>query len=83
MLCQYRWVGGLACDVRSDMRKELGPQLKDLEKGEVILLDGGFPGRKHQIVPPLQSPPLMLGRPPFKGGGCTTQCSTKTAAIPI
>ena len=51
-LGQYRWVGGLACGVRSDTRilKELGPQLKDLKKG-VILLDGGFPGRKHGIIP--------------------------------
>ena len=52
-LGQYCWVGGLACGVRSDTRilKELGPQLKDLKPGEVILLDGGFPGRKHGIIP--------------------------------
>ena len=52
-LGQYWWVGGLACCVRSDTRilKEIGPQLKDLKKGEVILLDGGFPGRKHGIIP--------------------------------
>ena len=52
-LGQYRWVGGLACGVRSDMRilRELGPQLKDLKPGGVILLDGGFPGRKHGIIP--------------------------------
>ena len=31
--------------------KELGPQLKDLKKGEVILLDGGFPGRNQGIIP--------------------------------
>ena len=31
--------------------KKLGPQLKDLKPGEVILLDGGFPGRKHGIIP--------------------------------
>ena len=31
--------------------KEFGPQLKDLKKGEVILLDGGFPRRKHGVVP--------------------------------
>ena len=52
-LGQYRWVGGLVCGVRSDTHilKELGPQLKDLKKGEVILLDGSFPGRRHGIIP--------------------------------
>ena len=39
--------------VQSDTRilKELGLQLKVLTKGEVILLDGGFSGRKHGIIP--------------------------------
>ena len=46
------YVEGFARGVRSDtwILKEFGPQLKDLKKGEVILLDGSFPGRKHGII---------------------------------
>ena len=52
-LREYCWVGGLACSVRSDTQilKEVEPQLKDLRKGEVILLDGSFPPKKHGIFP--------------------------------
>ena len=35
----------------SQILKELRPWLKDLKPGEVILLDGGFPGRGHGIIP--------------------------------
>ena len=52
-LGQYRWVGGLACGVRSDTRilKECGPEIKQYKKAETALLDGGFPGRAHGVIP--------------------------------
>ena len=55
-LGQYRWVGGLACGARSDTRtlKECGPQPSHFKKGEVMLLDGGFPGRLHGVIPYLK-----------------------------
>ena len=52
-LGQYRCVGGLACGARSDTRvlKGCGPQPSHFKKGEVMLLDGGFPRRLHEVIP--------------------------------
>ena len=53
VVVKSHWVGGIACSVQSAtcILGEVGPHLKDRKKGEVILLDGGFPGRKHGIIP--------------------------------
>jgi hypothetical protein len=50
-LGNYRWFGGLECGARSDTRilKEWGPTAYC--PGEAVLLDGGFPGRHHGIIP--------------------------------
>ena len=68
--------GGLACGVQSNTRilEELGPQLKDLKKGEVIILDDCFP--ILPLLPNIQSqrtqitqhdkPSKMMGTPSLK-----------------
>lgn len=52
-LGRFRWAGGLACGARSDTRilKECGPEIKEFQPGEVMLMDGGFPGRQHAVIP--------------------------------
>jgi hypothetical protein len=52
-LGNYRWFGGLECGARSDTRilRHWGPPLHAYKPGEVVLLDGGFPGRCHGVIP--------------------------------
>lgn len=61
-LGNYRWMGGLELGARSDTRifQSCGPPTSMFRPGEAVLLDGGFPGRRHGVIPFAKPPKRPL-----------------------
>ena len=61
----------MQCARRYPVLKETGLQIKDLEKGEVMLLEGGFAGRKHGIIPYAQTKKMVTQGGKLNATMCT------------
>lgn len=68
----YVWMGGPTVGTMADttILHQCGPRPEDFIPGEVLLMDGGFPGREHVITPWSKPPkkPMLKAHAQYNDG---------------